>query len=297
MAKPLISVITPVFNAEDKIIPFLEALRQQDYPDDKYEIIVVDNGSTDQTVRQVQTSQEVKLLYRTDIQNPYAARNKGLAHARGQYLALLDVNCRPRPHWLASGVAQLDESGTDLVGGHISFTFSEEESLGEWYDSLLFVDMEDLIARGNSCAGGNLFFTREVLETIGPFPEGQRSGMDLYWTRKATKAGFNLVYSADAEVSYPARKLSPLLKKVFRVGTGQPKVWIDNDMHPIKLMALILYQFIPPGSSELKNKINRRGKPAMNDHLAALWAIHYLQRMTLSLGWTKGLFSYYFSNP
>src|SRR5699024_8521440 len=166
MAKPLISVITPVFNAEGKIIPFLEALRQQDYPDDKYDIIVVDNGSTDQTVRQVQTSQEVKLLYRTDIQDPYAARNKGLAHARGQYLALLDVNCRPRPHWLASGVAQLDESETDLVGGHISFTFSEEESLGEWYDSLLFVDMEDLIARGNSCAGGNLFVSREVLETI-----------------------------------------------------------------------------------------------------------------------------------
>lgn len=295
MKKPFVSIIIPVLNAEVRIPFFLEAVQQQSYPRDEYEIIVVDNGSTDQTVQEVRSFPDVTLLKRTDIQNPYAARNKGIIYSKGELLVLLDVNCMPLPCWLERGVDRLQNPGVDLVGGHVSFVFSEEETLGEWYDSLLFVDMEDLIKRGESCAGGNLFFRRKVLDKIGPFPEDHRSGMDLYWTQKASDAGFNLVYEADAEVRYPARKLKPLLKKVFRVGTGQPKVWLDNEMHPLKLILLILYQFLPPGTQELKDKIRRRGKKEMYDHLLSLWGIHYLQKMTLSMGWAKGFFKYYTS--
>lgn len=295
MKKPGISIIIPVFNAEEIVTPFLETLLKQTSAQTGCEVIVVDNGSTDRTLQKVQSFPEVKLLQRTDIQNPYAARNKGLTQASGDLLVLLDVSCTPRPGWLANGIERLQDREVDLVGGQISFTFSEEETLGEWYDSLLFVDMEDLIKRGNSCAGGNLFFTHEVLEEIGPFPENQRSGMDLYWTKKATTAGFNLVYEAKAEVSYPARKLGPLMKKIFRVGTGQPKVWLENDMYLLKLIALIFHRFLPPQTKELKDKIRRRGKPEMRERLASLWVIHYLQRMVLSMGWTKGLFNYYFS--
>lgn len=295
MERPFISIITPVLNAEEQISTFLEAVRRQGYPREKYEMIIVDNGSTDQTLQKVRSFPDVILLERTDIQNPYAARNKGMQYAKGELLVLLDVNCVPFPHWLENGVKRLQHPGVDLAGGQISFTFSEDETLGEWYDSLLFVDMEDLIKRGQSCAGGNLFFKRKVLNTIGPFPENHRSGMDLYWTKKATKAGFNLVYEPGAEVRYPARKLKPLFKKVLRVGTGQPKVWLDNDMHPLKLILLILYQFAPPGTRELKERIRRRGKEEMHDHLLPLWGIHYLQKMILSLGWAKGFFRYYTS--
>lgn len=290
----MVSIITPVFNAQEKIAPFLQTVLQQEYPRDRYEVIVVDNGSTDGTRKKIDAfSGDVTLLERTDIQSPYAARNKGLSYASGDILVLLDVNCTPLPHWLKSGVKRLKNPSVDLVGGKVSFTFSKEETFGEWYDSLLFVDMEDLIRRGNSCAGGNLFFKRKVLEAIGPFPEDQRSGMDLYWTKKASNNGFNLVYDDQAEVHYPARKLQPLLKKIFRVGTGQPKVWLENDMPFLKLIALIFYQLVPPGTQKLKDKIHRRGKEKMNDHLGTLWLIHYLQQMVLAMGWAKGLLSYY----
>lgn len=294
MHQPLVSIITPVFNAEQKVTDFLAAVFRQDYPRDRYEVIVVDNGSSDQTMQKIKAfPEDIILLQRTDLQTPYAARNKGLAHAGGDFLVLLDVNCTPLPHWLRSGIRRLQEPGIDLVGGQISFTFSEEETLGEWYDSLLFVDMEDLIRRGQSCAGGNLFFKREVLQKIGPFPEDQRSGMDLYWTKKASNNGFNLVYDGNAEVRYPARRLKPLLRKVFRVGTGQPKVWLENEMHPAKLISLILYQLVPPGLETLRDKIHRRGKPDMNEHLGKLWLIHYLQQLVLAMGWAKGLYHYF----
>ncbi|MCW9709185.1 glycosyltransferase [Fodinibius salsisoli] len=294
MEEPLVSIITPVFNAEEKIISFLDAVAHQDYPRDCYEIIIVDNGSTDQTREKIASySGDVTLLQRTDLQNPYAARNKGLLHAQGDLMVLLDVNCTPTTQWLRSGINRLQDPTVDLVGGQVSFTYSEEETVGEWYDSLLFVDMEDLIQRGQSCAGGNLFFKRKVLDKIGSFPEKQRSGMDLYWTKKASNSGFNLVYDARAEVHYPARRLRPLLKKIFRVGTGQPKVWIENDMHPLKLVALIFYQLVPPGTKVLRDKIRRRGKPTMNKSFGRLWLIHYLQQIVLASGWAKGLIHYY----
>lgn len=293
MKRPFASVITPVLNAENKVAPFLEAVLNQSYPRDHYEVIVVDNGSTDSTRKHVASFPDVTLLERTDIQNPYAARNKGIDHSKGKVIVLLDINCTPVERWLEMGIRRLNDPEVDLAGGQISFAYSGEETLGEWYDSLLFVDMEDLIKRGQSCAGGNLFFKRKVTEAIGLFPETQRSGMDLYWTKKATKNGFNLVYAPDARVVYPARKLRPLLRKVFRVGTGQPKVWLDNDMHWVKLMLLILYQLVPPGTRELKDKINRRGKKEMHNYLGRLWLIHYIQKMTLSLGWAKGLLRYY----
>ena len=293
MYTPLVSVITPVLNSEEKIAPFIEAVLHQSYPRDRYEIVIVDNGSTDKTTERVLSFPDVTLLERKDIQNPYAARNEGIRNSHGEIIALLDVNCMPVQNWLEQGVERLQCDGADLVGGHISYAYSKEETLGEWYDSLLFVDMEDLIRRGQSCAGGNLFFRREVVEEIGLFPESHRSGMDLYWTKKATKAGLSLIYDRDAEAVYSARKLRPLLQKVFRVGTGQPKVWLDNDMSPVKMALLILYQFIPPGMSELKEKINRRGKQEMYKHVTGLWLIHYLQKITLSLGWTKGLLNYY----
>lgn len=293
MDKPFVSVITPVFNAEGTVEAFLEALEDQSYPRERYEIIIVDNGSSDNTRQIIERFGEVTLLERTDVQSPYAARNKGLGAASGEILVLLDVNCTPLRHWLEKGVQCLFQKSADLVGGKVSFVYSEEETLGEWYDSLLFVDMEDLIDRGNSCAAGNLFFKRKVWETIGAFPESERSGMDLYWTKKATKSGFRLVYCDGAEVKYPARKLKPLLKKVYRVGTGQPKVWLENGMHPIKMFLLIFYQAIPPGTSTLKQKIRRRGKDKMRDKLGKLWMIHYLQQLTISLGWARGLIRYY----
>ncbi|SMO68029.1 glycosyltransferase [Fodinibius sediminis] len=295
MTYPLVSVITPVYNAEEQIDDFLDALQNQQYPREHFEIIVVDNGSTDRTVQKIQSHSDIILCRRTDVQNPYAARNEGLSRARGDILVLLDVNCTPTPHWLQNGIRRLRKTDADLVGGQISFTYSNEETFGEWYDSLLFVDMKDLIDRGQSCAGGNLFFKREVLDTVGPFPENHRSGMDLYWTKKASRAGFKLVYDAHAEVHYPARPFLPLMRKVFRVGTGQPKVWLDNDMHPVKLILLMLYQFVPPGTRELRDKIERRGKDEMRQHLPVLWGIHYLQKVVLSLGWAKGFAKYYLS--
>jgi cellulose synthase/poly-beta-1,6-N-acetylglucosamine synthase-like glycosyltransferase len=99
--QPFISIIIPVLNAQKWISPCLEALLLQDYPKDKFEIIVLDNGSTDQTM-EITKKYPVKLLIKTKC-NISALRNWGAAQARGEIFAFIDgwvMVCPARGHYL-----------------------------------------------------------------------------------------------------------------------------------------------------------------------------------------------------
>lgn len=216
---PFVSVVVPVYNDEGRIATCVEALLAQTYPRDRYEVIVVDNGSTDGSYAAVKPY-PVKLLSETQTQGSFAARNLGLREARGTIFAFTDSDCTPSPQWLAEGVAAIKD-GADLVGGHVRFVFSSRPSGAEICDSVANMQMERNIRERGVAKTANLFATEAVLRGIGPFPHDLRSGGDVIWTRRATSAGFKLVYSPTAEVAHPTRRLVALLKKQYRVGHGQ----------------------------------------------------------------------------
>src|SRR3546814_13107079 len=82
----------------------LDAVRAQSLPSEELEIIVVDNGSTDGTAEIARSVPGVIVL--TDHRpGSYAARNRGLAHARGTYVAFTDADCRPASDWLAKALS------------------------------------------------------------------------------------------------------------------------------------------------------------------------------------------------
>jgi glycosyltransferase involved in cell wall biosynthesis len=82
-SSPFISVVVPVYNGDRIIGNCVESLLNQSYPKDNYEIIVVDNGSTDNT-RAIIKKYPVKMLIEDSIKSSYAARNKGIKHAKGE---------------------------------------------------------------------------------------------------------------------------------------------------------------------------------------------------------------------
>jgi glycosyltransferase involved in cell wall biosynthesis len=89
MSRPFVSVIIPVYNDPGRIRVALEALLHQTYPADAYEVIVADNGSTDETPGVVDEFDKkrpglVRMVVEDKIQSSYAARNKALAAARGE---------------------------------------------------------------------------------------------------------------------------------------------------------------------------------------------------------------------
>ena len=213
-----VSVIVPVLNAEKKLPRVLEALSVQTYPKDSTEIIVVDNGSDDNTL-QIARQFDVNLLIEKK-QGPYAARNHGVNASKGEIVALLDSGTVPTPQWIEEGMRCIATQHVDLVGGNIVFSMEPGATAGEVYDAITFANNRKLVEEG-SAAGGNLFFKKVVWAKIGSFPE-HRTGMDIWWTQKATKNGFKIGFSEKAVVHYQPRGWIRGLRKSYRVGTMHP---------------------------------------------------------------------------
>src|SRR5262249_3385794 len=96
---PEISVIVPFYNAERYIQDCIRGLLAQNFPENAYEIIMVDNNSTDASTSIVKQQPHITLLTEQK-QGAYAARNRGLTAARGSVIAFTDPDCVPDPHWL-----------------------------------------------------------------------------------------------------------------------------------------------------------------------------------------------------
>lgn len=95
----LISIIVPAYNAAHTLAPCLAALEKQTIPRDQYEVIVVDDGSTDNTAA-LAARPGIHLIRCRQNRGAAAARNRGLEAARGDIVCFTDADCEPAPDWL-----------------------------------------------------------------------------------------------------------------------------------------------------------------------------------------------------
>ena len=80
---PRVSVVVPVFNDATRLPALVESLRAQEYPADRVEIMLVDNGSTDGSLELIRRFEDVTALSQTDVQGPAPTRNAGIRAAQG----------------------------------------------------------------------------------------------------------------------------------------------------------------------------------------------------------------------
>jgi GT2 family glycosyltransferase len=217
---PSVSVVIPVYNDPMRLKRTLEALYRQDYPSDRFEIIVADNGSANR-LRPEPGDFSVKVVEESAVRSSYAARNRGIAVARGEILAFTDSDCIPGVAWVSSGVEALLKKDAALAGGQMHYVLSSKRTGAEYLDALVNSENKRNIEARGVAITANLFVRREVFETIGAFPDTLISGGDIYFTAKATAAGYRLVYAPGALVEHPTRTLIPLLKRFFRIGMGK----------------------------------------------------------------------------
>jgi cellulose synthase/poly-beta-1,6-N-acetylglucosamine synthase-like glycosyltransferase len=217
------SVIIPIYNDADRLGTCLAALEAQTYPRSEFEIIVVDNGSTDNVAEVARRFPRVRLLSEP-TPGSYAARNRGLAVATGDVIAFTDSDCIPGPQWLANGIAALrrdDRCGLVAGGIRVTFALPEHPTLCELYDSVFDFDQERFIARSKFGCTANALTRGRVLRDVGLFDGRMRSVGDRDLGNRIAAAGYRLVFANEAVVSHPGRRtVRDLLRKRLRVAGG-----------------------------------------------------------------------------
>jgi glycosyltransferase involved in cell wall biosynthesis len=219
----LVSIIIPVYNDAERLPRCLEALEKQTYPENQYEVIVVDNGSDISPEPIVKQFGHARFAVERRPSS-YAARNTGISLAPGEVMAFTDADCLPYPDWIKNGVAHLLRSpGCGLVGGKIELFFKTPARLTavELYERLMTFRQEESIKHGQYSAGANLFTFKSVFARVGLFDPEIKSGGDIEWGQRVSSFGYELIYADDCCVAHPARStFGQLYRRVTRLIGG-----------------------------------------------------------------------------
>lgn len=229
--QPFVSIIIPVFNDQVGIETCLRFVESTTYSSERYEVIVVDNGSTPALILPVFTGGSVKLV-RCGERGSYAARNAGVKVASGDVLAFIDADCWPAMSWLERGVVALAEASTPVViGGDVLFDMPSNPSSVALYQGVVGFGQKDNIENRRFSATANLFCTRSIFEQIGSFDERLLSGGDREWCWRATRSGVSVRFAPDAIVyTKPRETLGDAVRQARRVAAGRK--YLREKAHP-----------------------------------------------------------------
>lgn len=210
--RSLISVVIAARNEEKTLPPLLRQLAAQDYPPSLFEVLVVDDFSTDRTadvVREAQGS-PFRLLQPAD---PKGSKKKaieaGVRAARGSFIVITDADCTVPPQWLRTLESAHWQTGACFLAAPVKFT--HDGSLLQRFQALDFLMLQGITAAtvqlrlGALCNGANLAYTKAAFESVNGFAGIDRvaTGDDLLLMHKIWKRhpdGIRYVKSRDAIV-------------------------------------------------------------------------------------------------
>lgn len=195
----LYSIIIPAFNAEKTLGLCLEAVIHQSIDPDQYEIIVIDDGSTDST-EYVARQYSVRYYYQPN-QGPAVARNHGAQHARGKWVIFTDADCRPAPQWLMNMGRALQAGISGAQGAYAT----DQAGLVPRLCQCEFQDRYALMARHadiDLVATYSAAFSRDIFLSFGGFDESfpQANNEDTEFSYRLSAKGHKLIFVPNAVV-------------------------------------------------------------------------------------------------
>lgn len=215
---PFVSVIIPTYHDWNNLKLCIGALKCQTYPEDCFEIVIVNNDPEDMP-QAFDLTANCRLLSEAKP-GSYAARNKGISGAAGEIFAFTDSDCIPYPDWIEQAVKILLE-GAERIAGRIELIYkSERLTPAEIYEKIFAFDQKKNVRAGISVTA-NMITWKDNFKKTGFFNDSLMSGGDYEWGLRARNKGIRITYAPTAVVRHPARdKLLKLLEKERRVIGG-----------------------------------------------------------------------------
>jgi mycofactocin glycosyltransferase len=198
---PTVSVVVPAYNAEETIDACIRSLLQLKKPAGEIEIIVVDNNSTDRTPQRIKEYAPAIRILHEPIRGASAARNCGVAQARGVILAFIDADCVADSRWLTNLIRPLADRYVGATGGRI---LAREpcnwiEKSGEVrHDHRYAIE----VAIPPYLIGMNFATRASILQEVGLFDLDLFRGQDVDLGWRIHWAGYEIRYCPDAEIHH-----------------------------------------------------------------------------------------------
>lgn len=220
-----ISFVIPALNVEKDISKCLESIQGLDFPKEKFEIIVIDNNSSDRTpdVARKFTNK----VYSRDHVTIAKLRNDGVKESRGNFFVFVDSDCIIPKDWLNNALRHFDGKDVGLVG-------SESHILPEnatWVEKTWKVHLDkDKDARTPTWISARaIMTTRDVFQNLGGFNEGLETGEDFDFGQRLRKK-FRII--SDEKLAYihlgEAKTLSAFYAKEMWRGKTALSVWLKD---------------------------------------------------------------------
>lgn len=248
---PEISVVIPHKNNFDKLLLCIDALKNQSYNQDLIEIIIIDNGSKNSYFKKLkELSRESNFILQLEtISGSYAARNRGLKIAKGEYIAFTDSDCIPNPDWIEKGIYELKKSSNvDIIAGNMKLSFKkdEEPNTFELFEKIYYYKQE-INVKNNFAATANIFTRERVIKDVGLFNQNLKSNGDREWCYRAVSKGYKIRYYEDLIINHPARNnFMDFFKRQLRFTGGTFMLKRLNGTSKLEIFLKNLLNIIPP---------------------------------------------------
>lgn len=231
--KPYVSIVIAARNEAKRIPQLIESLKVQDYPREKFEVIIVDDDSSDGTYALLQKMASdfphLKVLSTRGLSSPYhykkSAMSLGIEKAQGEIILTTDADCLMGPNWVSTILGYFRKEIGMVVG------FSGIKYGRKMFSKLQALDYLQLMAGSQgtanlgiiwACSGQNLAFRKSIFQKVGGYRQlMDRVGGDdsLFMQVVRKKTGTGVVFASDTRSwveTEPLRNLSTFLRQHIR---------------------------------------------------------------------------------
>jgi len=219
------SIIVPTYNRLHEIKEFLEFAQNLDFPRNLFELIIVDDGSTDKTeefLRKINSSLDIKTIFQKNL-GPSMARNNGMENASGQYFLFVDSDCLLPSLWLKKIDNFLKRNNVDAFGGPDDFHNSFSVFL-----KAIDYSMTSFLFTGGTRSGitkfgkfyprsFNMGIKRQVWEKIGGMGN-LRHGQDIEYSARIYRSKFKVAFINSPVYHKRRTDLKKFFKQIFNFG-------------------------------------------------------------------------------
>ncbi len=235
-----ISIITPVYNRENEIIGLLDSIEKQTIRSNEFELIVVDDGSTDSTIFNIESkinhlNYNIRLIKQENA-GPGAARNCGVEQSKGDLIIFIDSDCEADSNWLEMIIKCFETEKFDAFGGPDSAK-TDFSLLQRAINFSLTSFLTTGGLRGHSNRplakfyprSHNMGITRSLYNRVGGFGS-LRHGQDIELSQRIINSGAKVVNIPEAIVYHRRRTtLLKFFRQVFNWGVARINLGKKNN--------------------------------------------------------------------